>query len=308
MVDRFDILGLGATAVDDLIYVPSYPAADSKVDILRQERQGGGLTGTALVAAARMGARCQYAGGLGSDEFSRFVQERFQDAGVGLDHLDRGEHNRPVHSWIIVDESRGTRNIFCDPHGAARARADWPPDEVIRAARVLFVDHFGIQGMIRAARVARAAGIPVVADFESPTGEDGYAELVALADHPVTPLAFAQRWTGRQQPGEAAQALWSATRQAVVVTCGADGCWYVGADDPRHARHQPAMRVTAVDTTGCGDVFHGAYAAGLAQGMSLPDRVRFASATAALKATGRGGQVAIPSRAAVDRFLKEYRE
>ncbi len=65
MVERFDILGLGCTAVDDLIYVESYPAADSKVRIRRRERQGGGLTGTALVAAARMGARCQYAGGLG---------------------------------------------------------------------------------------------------------------------------------------------------------------------------------------------------------------------------------------------------
>jgi sugar/nucleoside kinase (ribokinase family) len=306
MVEGFDILGLGATAVDDLIYVESYPAADSKVPIGRQERQGGGLTGTALVAAARMGARCQYAGGLGSDDFSRFVQRRLE--GVGLDYLDRRDNGGPVHSIIVVDESRGTRTIFCYAKGAARARAGWPPEEVIRAARVLFVDHFGIEGMVRAARLARAAGIPVVADFESPAGDDAFAELVALADHPVTPLAFAQRWTGRQQPGDAAQAMWNATRQAVVVTCGADGCWYVGADDPRLARHQPAMRVAAIDTTGCGDVFHGAYAAGLAQGMDLPDRVRFASAAAALKATGRGGQTAIPSRAAVDRFLKEYRE
>jgi sugar/nucleoside kinase (ribokinase family) len=308
MVEGFDILGLGATAVDDLIYVESYPAADCKVDIVRRERQGGGLTGTALVAAARMGARCQYAGGLGGDEPSRFVQGRFEEEGVGLDHLDRRDENRPVHSWIIVDESRGTRNIFCDPHGAARARVDWPPDEVIRAARVLFVDHFGIEGMIRAAQVARAAGIAVVADFESFPADERFADLVALADHPVTPLAFAQRWTGRQQPGDAARALWNATRQAVVVTCGADGCWYVGGDDPQVPRHQPAMRVTVLDTTGCGDVFHGAYAAGLAQGLDLPHRVRLASAAAALKATRRGGQAGIPTRAAVDRFLKEYRE
>jgi sugar/nucleoside kinase (ribokinase family) len=308
MLEGFDILGLGATAVDDLIYVESYPAADSKVPIRRQERQGGGLTGTALVAAARMGARCQYAGGLGSDEFSRFVQRRFEEEGVGLDHLDRRDELRPVHSLIVVEEGRGTRTIFCDSDGAARARVDWPPDDVIRAARVLFVDHFGIEGMIRAARVARAAGIPVVADFESLPGEERFAELVALADHPVTPLAFAQRWTGCEHPGEAARALWNATRQAVVVTCGADGCWYVGGDDPQTPRHQPAMRVTVVDTTGCGDVFHGAYAAGLAYGLDLPDRVRSASAAAAIKATRRGGQTGIPTRADVNRFLKEYRE
>ena len=123
MVECFDILGLGCTAVDDLIYVENYPAADSKVRVRRRERQGGGLTGTALVAAARMGARCQYAGGLGSDELSRFIERRLQEEGIGLEHLDRRDDARPVHSVIVVDESRHTRTIFFDSDGAARARA-----------------------------------------------------------------------------------------------------------------------------------------------------------------------------------------
>ena len=92
------------------------------------------------------------------------------------------------------------------------------------------------------------------------------------------------------------------------MTCGADGCWYLGGDDPQAPCHQPAMPVTVVDTTGCGDVFHGAYAAGLAKGLALPDRVRLASAAAALKATQRGGQGGIPTRSAVTRFLKDDRE
>jgi sugar/nucleoside kinase (ribokinase family) len=308
MVQPFDILGLGYTAVDDLLYVESYPPADSKARVHRRERQGGGLTGTALVAAARMGARCQYAGGLGHDELSRFVEQRLQQEGVGLEYLDRRDDARPVHSAIIVEESRHTRTIFFDADGAAQARVDWPPDDVIRAARVLFVDHCGIEGMIRAARVARAAGIPVVADFESLPADAHFAELVALVDHAVASLDFARRWSGCEQPGDAARALWNDRRQVVVVTCGAEGCWSIGGDDPHTPRHQPAMRVAVVDTTGCGDVFHGAYAAGLAQGLELPVRLRLASAAAALKATQRGGQTGIPTRAAVDRFLKEYRE
>ena len=303
MVERYDVLGLGCTAVDDLIYVESYPAADSKVPIHRGERQGGGLTGTALVAAARMGARCQYAGGLGSDELSQFVQQRLRDEGIGLAHLDRRDDARPVHSVIIVDESRHTRTIFFDSAGAARARVDWPPDEVIRAARVLLVDHFGIEGMIRAARVARGAGIPVVADFEDLPADQRFTELVALANHPVVSLDFARRWTGCEHAGDAAGRLWNADRQAVVVTCGGDGCWYVGGNDPHTPRHEEAMRVKVVDTTGCGDVFHGAYAAGLARGLALPDCIRFASVAAALKATQCGGQTGIPTRAEVDRFL-----
>ncbi len=307
MVTPFDILGLGCTAVDDLLYVENYPAADSKVPVRRAERQGGGLTGTALVAAARMGARCQYAGGLGGDELSQFVERRFREEGIGLDFLDRRDNPRPVHSVIIVDETRQTRTIFFQSDAAARARLDWPADEVIRAARVLFIDHFGIAGMIRAARVATEAGIAMVADFESLPADRQFADLVAMVDHPVASLEFARRWTGCEDPAGAVRALWNSSRKAVVVTGGADGCWYMGSGQTP-VRHQPAMQVSVVDTTGCGDVFHGAYAAGLAEGLDLAARVRLASAAAALKATQPGGQTGIPTRAAVDTFLKEQRE
>ena len=305
MIEPLDVLGLGCTAVDDLLYVESYPPADGKEPVRRHERQGGGLTATALVAAARMGARCAYAGSLGDDELSQFVERRLGEQHVTLDYLHRQPGCQPVHSVIVVDETRQTRAIFFDTHGAGGAVPDWPREEVICAAKVLLVDHFGIEGMIRAAHVALAAGIAVVADFESIPPDVRFAELAALADHPVVSLGFAQRWTGREHPAEAAKALWSDRRQAVVVTCGAEGCWYLGGDDPGNPRCQPAYRVTVADTTGCGDVFHGAYAAALAQGLALPERIRFASAAAALKARGRGGQAAIPTRDAVENFLKE---
>lgn len=305
MVTPFDILGLGCTAVDDLLYVARYPAADGKEPVCRSERQGGGLTGTALVAATRMGARCQYAGGLGSDELSQFVEKRFHEEGIGLDYVDGRDSPRPVHSVIIVDQTRQTRTIFFQSEGAARARVDWPAEEVIRAARVLLVDHFGIAGMTRAAKVAREAGTAVVADFESLPADPQFAELVELADHPVTSLEFARRWTSCEDPAEAVLALWSSRREAVVVTGGSEGCWYMGRSEAGKVGHQPAMRVSVVDTTGCGDVFHGAYAAGLAEGIDLAGRVRLASAAAALKATERGGQAGIPRRAAVDTFLQE---
>jgi sulfofructose kinase len=92
----------------------------------------------------------------------------------------------------------------------------------------------------------------------------------------------------------------------VVITGGAKGCWYRGSGE-EEARHLPAFRVKAVDTTGCGDVFHGAYAAALLEPGSLVERLRFASAVAALKATRTGGQAGIPTRAAVVSFLQARR-
>ena len=93
------------------------------------------------------------------------------------------------------------------------------------------------------------------------------------------------------------------SRAAVVVTCGADGCWYVDGSNRGDVRHFPAFAIDVVDTTGCGDVFHGAYAAALAEGQELYRRVAFASAAAALKGTRYGGQAGCPTRQAVDRFL-----
>jgi len=93
------------------------------------------------------------------------------------------------------------------------------------------------------------------------------------------------------------------SRSTVVVTCGAEGAWCTCAERPGHVFHQPAFRVETIDTTGCGDVFHGAYAAVLREGWCAADRLRFAAAVAALKATRAGGQKGVPSRTEVEAFL-----
>jgi sulfofructose kinase len=300
-----DVLGLGCTAVDDLLYVPSYPREDSKMRVRQHRRQCGGLTATALVAAARMGARCAYAGSLGNDELSHFVEQRLTEQGIDLQYLRRQSNAKPVHSTIVVDETKGSRTILYNVDDAGEAVTDWPAEEIIRAAKVMFVDPFGIEGMVRAARIAIAQDIPVVADFESVQTDECFAELVAMVNHLLVPISWAQQWTNCSHPGEAAESLWNPQRQAVVVTCGADGCWYVDRDERHEARHQPAYRVNTVDTTGCGDTFHGAYAAALAECLPIAERLRLASAAAALKSRHHGGQAGIPTRVEVDAFLRE---
>src|SRR5205807_295501 len=114
----------------------------------------------------------------------------------------------------------------------------------------------------------------------------GFYELLDLVDHLIVSRAFACKLTGKQDAADAVERLWSPQRQVAIVTCGEQGCWFRAAGGP--VRHQPAFAVAAVDTTGCGDVFHGAYAALLAQGVALPERIRFATAAAALKAMRPG--------------------
>jgi ribokinase len=304
MHDRIDILGLGCTAVDELLYVDAYPAEDGKTPVRRRERQCGGLTATAMVAGARLGCRCTFAGTLGNDEASQFVVERFREEGIDVTLVCRREEARPVRATIIINPNRQTRTIFYDPKDVFGADPHWPDEDVIRSARVLLVDDYGAEGMIRAATICRAAGIPVVADFEI-GGHPLFPTLLGLIDHLVLSRAFAQKLTGEHDPAAAARMLWAPGRRAVVVTCGVEGCWYVTRERPDATCHQPAIAVEAVDTTGCGDVFHGGYAAGLAYGWDIPTALRFAATAAGLKAMQRGGQAGIPTRAEVETHMAQ---
>lgn len=297
-----DVLGLGCTAVDDVLYLPHYPAADSKLAVSRRERHCGGLTATALVAAARLGCRCAYAGALGDDPDSRFVLETFAREGVDTRFVVRRPDTRPVRSVILVEEPTGARTILYDVEGALGADARRPAQPVIAGCRVLLVDRWGLPGMIRAARLARRAGIPVVADletFELPR----FDELLALADHLIVSENFARRYTQAPNLEASLRALWRPDRAVVVVTAGARGAWW-WTGEGEEPRHLPAFAVKAVDTTGCGDVFHGAYAAALAKNLPLEARLQVAAAAAALKATQPGGQTGIPRWAALQRFLR----
>jgi sulfofructose kinase len=303
MSGGIDILGLGAVAVDDLLYLDDFPKPDSKGPIRREERHCGGLAGTALVAARRMGRACAYAGALGDDALSRFIMDGFSAEGVSVEHVVRRPGARPYHSTILVDMGHTTRTILFNKENVIGADPDAPAADVVRSARVLLVDHTGLPGMVRAARIARAAGIPVVADLEREAGPL-FADLLALADHLILPLEFARRITGAADGPAIVRALWRADRAAVVVTASAEGSWYLTAEEPGRVHHQPCFPVREVDTNGCGDVFHGVYAAGLSEGMGVADRIRFASAVAAVKATHPGGQKGIPSRGEAEEFLR----
>ncbi|HZM01844.1 MAG TPA: PfkB family carbohydrate kinase, partial [Candidatus Saccharimonadales bacterium] len=223
---KFDVLALGAVSVDDLLYVDSYPAPDEKAEVLRRERQCGGISGIALIAAARLGASCGYAGVLGRDELSRFAAGQLRAEGIDLKHLARRGGVGPIHSVILIDINRATRNIFFDISTVLGASIDWPPAEVIQSTRVLFADWFSVPGMIRATRLARQAGIPVVADFEQQNHRK-FSTLLNLPDHLILSKSFAAKVTGLSDPRRALRKLWKKHHQLAAITCGVAGCWYL---------------------------------------------------------------------------------
>lgn len=297
---RYDVLGWGAVAIDDLIYVDHHPEPDSKIAVRDELRQGGGLTATALVAVARLGGRASYAGVLGDDDLSRDAVAGLEAEGVDCSLALRQEGAGPIHARVIVDRSNGGRCIL-----ANRMRCVQRPDEAItptllRQTRVLFVDSTASESGLRGAQVARQLGIAVVADIEHSHSAAAEA-LMAAVDHCIVGEEVAAAATGVADPAEAARMLAGHGYACAAVTAGARGAWYSIGGGP--VQHQPAFAAPVVDTTGCGDVFHGVYALCLARGIPLPEAMRLASGAAALKATRPGGRAGIPTWEALTAFL-----
>lgn len=303
---QWDVLGFGVVAVDDLVYVEHYPESDSKAPVLEERRDGGGLAGTALVAAARLGATTAWAGNLGDDELSLFTLREFEREGVDCSLVRRVPGARPVHSTVVVDRSNGKRTIMYYNAGVIPPRLEDLAGTVPRC-RVLFIDSTVPGFALDVTDLAHRCGVPVVADIER-IADERTIRLAHEVDHLILGVAMAEQLTGKSDPAAMVHALHLPQQAACVVTVGPDGCWYATRETGDHVYHMPAYHVQAVDTTGCGDVFHGAYAASIARGDSIVRAIAVATATAGLKATRPGGRSGIPDRPTVERFMQEHEQ
>ena len=212
---RWDVLGFGAVAVDDLIYVERFPPPDGKAPVCTARREAGGLAGTALAAAARLGARAAYCGVLGDDRLSRFTRDERARYGVDCTPIMTNPDARPIHATIVVEQETGRRCIFFSSDGVMHVPLDAIDRPLITSARVLFVDCTAIAPGVKASRIAREHGIPIVGDIE-PGGDPALPELVQAIDHLIVGVEMAQQLTGHADP--AAGALLGPGRACATVT------------------------------------------------------------------------------------------
>ena len=263
MTKRWDILGLGVITVDDLIYVEEYPDSETKLEINTEIRQGGGLTATALVAASRMDTRVAYCAVLGENELSRFARQELENEGVDCTQIFIRAEARPIHSTIIVDLRNGHRTILYSTEGVTYPLPEDITDDLINSCRVLFVDNYPAETAIHSIKIAKKHKIPVVADIEGNHPDSVTLELLKQADHLIIGKELGKRITGEIKPMAIVKELIRNKHACCVVTAGDQGCWY--SEQGGEIIHFPAYRIQAVDTTGCGDVFHGVYAASIAK-------------------------------------------
>jgi sulfofructose kinase len=294
----FDIIGLGYCGLDRLCVVPRIPV-DDKVEILENLVQGGGPSATAIVAAARLGAKTTFIGAVGDDDFGEAILEEFRREGVDTDSVEIQKDAASPSAYCWIDAQTGSRSIAWSRGSISPMSPSSLPEEMIRSAKLLHLDGHHTQAAVAAAEIARSAGVTV--SLDAGTMLDGIDKLVELADIIIASEMFAAKFTGAASAGEALRYLYdSGDSKFAGVTMGADGS--IGFDSENKYR-QPAFPVEVVDTTGAGDVFHGAFAYRYTTGGDWAECMRFAAAVSAMKCTKLGGRSGIPTLVEAERFL-----
>ena len=287
-----DVVGVGANSIDFVYRLPAYPRPDSafaKLPITGHLISCGGQITTALATCAAMGLSTSYIGTIGTDAHGRRMREELQRRGIDLSHAITRDAGNPF-AVILLDDREGERVVLWHRDPRVALSASEIDRDAIVSTRLVHVDDVDLDASIEAARLARAAGVPVTSDIERTT-EDvktllGAVTIPIFAEHVPSAL------TGETELPRALERLRQPHHAMLCVTLGARGAAMLV--DGKLIR-EPGIAVKTVDTTGAGDIFRGALIYALLRGDEPREILRFANAAAALSCTKVGAVSSVPT-------------
>ena len=295
------IVCVGKSALDQIWPVDDMPTAGGKYRANGYLVLGGGMAATAAVAINRLGAQASFCGRAGNDGAGHVMQQELADYGVDVSQFKLFDGARSSVSAIIVDK-HGERMIVNFPGADIPDDARWLRANTLDGVQAVLGDVRWVEGATLLYAAARRRGLPTVLDGEAATSAV-FSALLPLVDHAIFSLQGLRSFSGGRiiDHAESLKAVRLRGCKVAAVTLGGQGVLWL---DDTGLHHLPSFDVCVVDTTGAGDVFHGAYALALAEGMMVTEAMRFSSAVAALKCSHHGGRAGIPSRTEVDHFLQ----
>ena len=283
------VFGLGQCSLDYIGTVDAYPPPDVKCELLETAVQGGGPAATALAALSRWGVSCYLAGVIGDDVGGGLIEASLREEGVDTAGLVVRKGAASQFAFIAAEPGRGRRTIFWRRPTGPALRPGEIDLSLLRQARVLHADGLCLDAALFAAGEARRAGVPVVVD--AGTLREGMLELAKLSDCFIVSESFARALAGGRDPLRACRMLAELGPSVAGATLGEAG--YVALAEGKIIEKQ-AYQVKAVDTTGCGDVFHAGFIYGLLNGWDAEKSLDLGAWAAARVSLQLGGRAGIP--------------
>jgi len=293
-----DVLGIGQNALDRVGLVERHPRKGEKQRLLGSRDWPGGQVATAVLACARLGRRCAYVGRVGDDAAGRAALAPLRAAGVDVSGVRVVPGSVSQTAMILVDRNDGDRTILWHRPPELRLSAADVPRAAVEGAAALLLDAGDPEAAAWAARIARAAGVPVILDADHYAPE--LDQLLELVDFPIVSRTFAESFSENGSIPEALRGLLGTGARLAAVTLGDRGFAALAGDQ---WIEEPAVAVPVRDTTGAGDAFHGGFAWGLLEGLCARDSLRAANLVAALNCRSPGAQGGLPERREVEELL-----
>jgi sulfofructose kinase len=285
-VTEFDVVGVGLNATDTLILLAHFPAYAGKVAFEREILSPGGQVASAMVTCAKLGLRVKYIGTVGDDERGRIQLASLRASGINLDDLEIRRNCANQTAYILIDQGTGERTVLWQRDECLRLDPESITPQKITSARMLHIDAHDTPAVARAAEIAHQHRIPVTVDVD--TIYHGFDRVLPHVDYLVASSEFPVQWTHERDPFRALEMIQEEYHIPVAaMTLGALGAL---ARVERRFIYSPAFVVNCADTTGAGDVFHGAFCYAVLQNMPLRDALEFSNAMAALNCTALGAR------------------
>jgi sulfofructose kinase len=298
----FDVVGLGMSVVDIVQLVDHFPSKEEVQRAIDMTIQGGGPVATAMVTLARLGAKVAMLDAIGDDWRGALIRDEFEQVGVCTDYIRQTRGHTSSLACVLVTKANGARSIVYYPGTIPELSAAEIPRSLIASTRFLHLNGRHLEACLQACAWAQEFNVEISLDGGAHLYRPELRQVVPLTDVCIVARDFAQSYTGATDVQEAAEMLLTEGPRIVVVTDGTRGSWVLSQDG--HAFHQPAYLLPeVVDTTGCGDSYHGAFLFGLLQGMGLQQTASFASGVAALNSQALGGRAGLPTLQRVMTFL-----
>jgi sugar/nucleoside kinase (ribokinase family) len=298
------IIGVGCIAFDQIL-ATNAKWKDEKGKIVRREFRFGGNVRNSLVAVASLGVKAAYVGTMSGEEKWKSALDDFKDNGVSTEFVDFSDKSHPAEATIVITGD-GERFIVYDdtPLHHLGLPSEEKIEKAVAGAELLLVDA-GIcpPGTLDVIKRCADLKIPIILDAEQFfVKKEIIQEMITLSTDLILPLNFARLVSGKEEVSEVINSFCNDSKNLVVITEGAKGC-YFREKGSSITQHMSAYEINAVDTNGTGDIFHGAYAYALLNGMKTIENLEFASAAAASVASLPHGSVRKPSLSVIKEFI-----
>lgn len=299
---HLDLVGLGASTIDLITVVERFPTGREAQQVLTMTIQGGGPVATAVVAAARLRAKTTMIDSIGDDWAGQRILQEFQQEGIGTDTIDVQRGQTTSTSNILVAAESGARAIMFLPASVPELTLSESQKQAIRSARCIHLNGRHWNACLEAVELAKQHDVRISFDGGANRFKPEMKALVPLTNICIVAKEFAERYTGEDELSKSAELILNEGPEIAVVTNGMEGSWICTREGLSF--HQPAFLFPkTIDTTGCGDSYHGAFLAGLLKGAAVRQAAVLASAVAGMNTQSLGGRAGIPDLVGVTNYL-----